>query len=158
MRKLAEITYQGIEEDKKYQELIDKVYEACFKEEDLYDYDIYISVIIASENYIKAVNSTYRKIDEVTDVLSFPMFEKNEIEEAKHKKEVLGDVIICIKRVEEQAEKYGHGFEREFAYMLVHGFYHLMGYDHIEEKDKKSMRLKEENVLSKIELKHIINR
>ncbi len=150
MRKLAEVAYEGIDEEEKYKAIIDKVYEACFKEEDLYNYKIYVSIILSNEEYIKEINAKYRNIDKVTDVLSFPMFEKNEIENAKAEEEVLGDIIVCIPRVKEQAKEYGHGFDREFAYMLVHGFYHLMGYDHMEEEEKKAMREKEENVLKKI--------
>ena len=56
--------------------------------------------------------------------------------------------MISIERVKEQAQEYGHSFQRELAYMLVHGFYHLMGYDHIEEEDKKQMRNKEEVILN----------
>ena len=67
--------------------------------------------------------------------------------------DVLGDIIISIKQVEAQAKEYGHSFEREFAYMLVHGFYHLMGYDHIQEEDKVVMRAKEEKVLEKLEIR-----
>ena len=59
-----------------------------------------------------------------------------------------GFSIISIETVQEQAKVYGHSFEREFSYMLVHGFYHLMGYDHIEENEKKQMREKEEGVLN----------
>ena len=147
MRKLAETSYEGIEENTKYEEIIDTVYETCFKEENLYDYNIYISVIISNEKYIKDINSKYRNIDSVTDVLSFPMFEQDEIEEAKKNEEALGDIIVCIPSVESQAKEYGHSFEREFAYMLVHGFYHLMGYDHMNEEEKKEMRAKEENIL-----------
>ena len=66
--------------------------------------------------------------------------------------EILGDIIISIERVKEQAKEYGHSFERELAYMLVHGFYHLRGYDHMEEDEKKIMREKEENVLSQLEI------
>lgn len=150
MRKLAEISYEGIEENAKYEEIIDKVYEVCFKEEDLYDYSIYISIIISNGEYIKEINNKYRNIDSVTDVLSFPMFEKDEIKEAKKNREALGDVIICIPRVKEQAKEYGHSFDREFAYMLVHGFYHLMGYDHMKENEKQEMRAKEENILKKV--------
>lgn len=150
MRKLAEITYEKTEEDKEYERIINKIFEACFKEEDLYDYSIYVSVIISDEEYIKKVNAEYRNIDKVTDVLSFPMFEKDEIQAAKTSPEVLGDIIVCIPRVIEQAKEYGHSRDREFAYMLVHGFYHLMGYDHIEEEDKKIMRAKEEVILKKV--------
>ena len=155
MRKLAETSYEGIEENTKYEEIIDTVYEACFKEENLYDYSIYISVIISNEKYIKEINSNYRNIDSVTDVLSFPMFEQDEIEEAKKNEEALGDIIVCIPRVESQAKEYGHSFEREFAYMLVHGFYHLMGYDHMNEEEKKEMRAKEENILKKVGFERI---
>ena len=84
------------------------------------------------------------------------MFEKEELDQIIEKQtknilpEVLGDIVISIKRVEEQAKEYGHSFERELSYMIVHGFYHIMGYDHIEEKDKEIMRPKEEKVLTKL--------
>ena len=77
------------------------------------------------------------------------MFEKEELDEKikyqnfEHE-DVLGDIIISIEKVKEQAVEYGHSFERELAYMAVHGFYHLMGYDHINEQEKKQMRKKEE--------------
>ena len=61
-------------------------------------------------------------------------------------------MIISIPKVREQAEEYGHSFEREFAYMIVHSFYHLMGYDHIEEEDKKQMRKKEEKILETLNI------
>ena len=84
------------------------------------------------------------------------MFEKEEIKKLKNHKnfipEVLGDIMISIERVEKQAQEYGHSFERELAYMLVHGFYHLMGYDHIEENDKIQMREKEEKVLNLLKI------
>ena len=152
MRELAEITYYGVEIEKEYEEIVNKIYEACFKEEALYDFNIYISIILSDEEYIRKVNSTYRGIDKVTDVLSFPMFEKEEIDVVKNQKEVLGDIIICIPKVKEQAKEYGHSETREFAYMLVHGFYHLMGYDHMTDEQKKEMRAKEENILKKVEI------
>ena len=111
---------------------------------------IYVSVILSNEEYIKQINSKFRNIDKVTDVLSFPMFEKDEIETVKEEKEVLGDIIVCIPKVKEQAKEYGHSELREFSYMLVHGFYHLMGYDHMNDEDKAKMRKKEEKVLTNI--------
>ena len=80
------------------------------------------------------------------------MFEKEELEKKIAQndfihEDILGDIIISIEKVEEQAKEYEHSFEREFSYMLVHGFYHLMGYDHIQEEDKTIMRQKEEKVL-----------
>lgn len=150
MRKLAEIEYQDIEEDKKYKEIIDKVFEACFKEEGLYNSKMYISIILTDEDGIHKINKEYRNIDRPTDVLSFPMFQPDEIEEAKTREEVLGDIIVCIPIVKKQAVEYEHSIEREFAYMLVHGFYHLMGYDHMIEADKVIMRAKEETILNKL--------
>ena len=83
------------------------------------------------------------------------MFEKNEIDQmiASGKWEyndILGDMVISIQQVEIQAKEYGHSFQRELSYMVVHSFYHLMGYDHIKEEDKIIMRPKEEFVLSKL--------
>ena len=106
------------------------------------------------------MNQQYRNIDKETDVLSFPMFEKEEIDNIILQKEhivedVLGDIVISIAQVEEQAKEYGHSFNRELAYMLVHGFYHLMGYDHIEEKDKLQMRPKEEKILKDLNITRI---
>lgn len=112
--------------------------------------EIYVSVILSNEEYIKQINSKFRNIDKVTDVLSFPMFEKDEIETVKEEKEVLGDIIVCVPKVKEQAKEYGHSELREFSYMLVHGFYHLMGYDHMNDEDKAKMRKKEEKVLTNI--------
>lgn len=150
MRKLAEVEFRDIEEDKKYQEIINKVFETCFKEEGLYDSKIYISVILTDEDGIHKINKEYRNIDRPTDVLSFPMFQPNEIEEAKTREEVLGDIIVCMPIVKKQAVEYEHSEEREFAYMLVHGFYHVMGYDHMVEEDRIKMRAKEETILGKL--------
>ena len=115
-----------------------------------------MSIILTTPAEIRKLNKEYRNIDRETDVLSFPMYEKEELETVKKQKQewkdTLGDIVISIERVEEQAKEYGHSFEREFAYMLVHGFYHIMGEDHIEEEDKKIMRAKEENVLSKLNI------
>ena len=150
MRQIAEAEFLDIEEEKKYQEIIDKVFETCFKEENLYDSKIYISIILTNEENIQKINKEYRNIDKATDVLSFPMFQPDEIDEAKTREEVLGDIIVCMPIVKKQALEYEHSEEREFAYMLVHGFYHLMGYDHIKEEDKAKMRAKEEVILEKL--------
>ena len=151
MQKYSEITYQGIESNTEYEETIENVLKKCFEVEGLENKNLYISIILTNPETIKEYNNTYRNIDKETDVLSFPMYEKAEIEKLRNTefkwKEALGDIIISIDRVKKQAIEYGHSFEREFAYMLVHGFYHLMGEDHIQEDDKKIMRQKEENVL-----------
>ena len=101
--------------------------------------------------------NTKEALEEATLELLSEMFEKNEIDEKiknndfEHE-DVLGDIVISIEKVEEQAKEYGHSFEREFAYMLVHGFYHLRGYDHMVEEEKAQMREKEENVLSQLNI------
>lgn len=154
---MYEIIYQDIEEKKEYEEVIKKVLTTCFKEEKIEDSKLYITITLTTPEQIKEINKQYRNIDKATDVLSFPMFEKDELDKKIDKKEfsyedVLGDIVISIERVQEQAQEYGHSFERELSYMVVHGFYHLMGYDHIEEKDKKIMRPKEEKILNELKI------
>ena len=152
MNKFSEVNFLDIEEDSKYIEIIERVIGQAFKKENIDKLNLYTNIILTNPENIKKINEKYRKIDKETDVLSFPMFEKDEIQNMKNNgnniEEALGDIVISIERVKEQAEEYGHSFERELAYMLVHGFYHLMGYDHIDEEDKKIMREKEEGVLS----------
>ena len=81
------------------------------------------------------------------------MFEKEEIKQIPDNQfDVLGDIAISIDRVKEQAIEYGHSFERELSYMVVHGFYHILGYDHMVEEDKIKMREKEENILNKLKI------
>ncbi|HIU52426.1 MAG TPA: rRNA maturation RNase YbeY [Candidatus Merdicola faecigallinarum] len=149
---LVEIEYIGEEKKIEYEYQIQKVIKQCFMTENLMDKNLYINIILTTPEEIRKYNKQYRNIDKETDVLSFPIFEKEEIEKIQKNgnevPEVLGDLIISMKQVARQAEEYGHSFERELAYMVVHGFYHLMGYDHIEEEDKKEMRLKEENILT----------
>ena len=158
MQELVEINWDSIQENKEYEDKIVQVLNKCFEEEDLKDLNLYISVTLTSPSVIKKLNNEYRNIDKETDVLSVPIFEKKEIDEiVKNKekqivKETIGDVIISVKRVEEQAVEYGHSFERELSYMLVHGFYHLMGYDHIKEEDKNKMRPKEEKILNELKI------
>lgn len=158
MQELVEITWKDIEENKQFETKIFEVLNKCFEEEKLNDLNLYISVTLTIPSVIRKLNNEYRGIDKETDVLSFPMFEKYEIDEiVKNRrkqfvKETIGDIVISVERVEEQAKEYGHSFERELSYMLVHGFYHLIGYDHIKEEDKKIMRPKEEKVLNELEI------
>lgn len=154
MEKFAEIEYLDLDENLECEELINKVLKECFITEGLENSKLYISVTLTNPANIRKFNKQYREIDKETDVLSFPMFEKNEIESIKNieYEDTLGDIVISVERVKEQAVEYGHSFERELAYMIVHGFYHLMGEDHIKEEDKVIMREKEENVLNKLNI------
>lgn len=187
MKQHAEITYNQIDENEEYNNIINKVINECFLNEGLDKLNLYISITLTNPEIIHELNKKYRNVDRATDVLSFPMFEKNEIEEMLEEKinniktincnpnnrekesclkdsqklelndndnfkecDVLGDLVISIPKVYEQAEEYGHSFERELAYMCVHGFYHLMGYDHIIDSDKVIMRKKEDEILNKL--------
>ena len=154
---MYEIVYDGIEENEEYDKVIKKVVEQCFKEENLENSKLCLTITLTTPENIQKINKEYRNIDRATDVLSFPMFEKSELDEMIEKQEfehedVLGDLVISIEKVKEQAKEYGHSFERELSYMVVHGFYHVMGYDHIKEEDKAKMRPKEEKVLNDLKI------
>lgn len=155
---MYQLEYLDIEENKKYDEIIEKVIKKCFEIENIENSKLYISITLTNPENIQKINKQYRKIDKETDVLSFPIFEKEELAKKIENKEyenedILGDIVISIQRVEEQSKEYGHSFEREFSYMLVHGFYHLMGEDHMKEEEKKHMREKEEKVLESLKIK-----
>lgn len=156
MKKVVEIHYDQVEERKENEQIVENVLTTCFETENLSHTKLYVNVIFTNLENIRQINQTYRGIDKATDVLSFPMFEPEEIEVLKktdnHIEEVLGDIVIATEKVEEQAKEYGHSFKRELAYLLVHGFYHLMGYDHIKEEDKKKMRPKEEFILEQLKI------
>ena len=154
---MYEIVYDGIDEKEEYKNVIEKVLSQCFKEEKLEDSKLCVTVTLTTPKTIQEINKQYRNIDRATDVLSFPMFEKDELDKKIQEndfenEDILGDIVVSVEKVNEQAIEYGHSFERELSYMIVHGFYHLMGYDHIEEEDKKIMREKEENILRKLDI------
>ena len=154
---MFEITYLDIEEDKKYEDIIKPVLEKCYEEENLSDSKLVTQITLTNPQNIRMLNKEYRNIDKETDVLSFPMFEKGDLDlKIKNHdfsfEDILGDMVISIERVQAQAIEYGHSFERELSYMVVHSFYHLMGYDHMEEEDKKVMRQKEEVILQKMNI------
>lgn len=153
MVELVEIEYMQIDSNNRYEDIIKKVINKCFEVEKIDKKKLYVNIILTNPEVIRQYNKKYRNIDNETDVLSFPMFEKEELTSFNTiVQEVLGDIIISIDRVKKQATEYGHSFERELAYMLVHGFYHLMGYDHMEDEDRKIMRKKEEYVLNSINI------
>lgn len=154
---MYKVEYLDIEENIEYDKTISKVLEKCFEVEHLPNDKLLVSITLTDPENIRKLNKEYRKIDKPTDVLSFPMFEKEEIDNMVREgtweyNDILGDMVISIPQVEAQAKEYGHSFERELSYMVVHSFYHLMGYDHIEEEDKKVMRPKEENILTMLKI------
>ena len=153
---MYEISYLNVEKGQEdWEAIVKKVLDKCFEEEGWLDSKLIMTITFTTPEEIRKINKKYRKIDKATDVLSFPMFEKSELDKKIENndflyEDILGDIIISVEKVKEQAKEYGHSFERELSYMVVHGFYHLMGYDHIEEKDKVIMRPKEEKILNKL--------
>ncbi|MCI6012268.1 MAG: rRNA maturation RNase YbeY [Firmicutes bacterium] len=137
------------------QEILDtmmKAAEICVEEEQIDTARCEISVTFVDLSEIHQLNREYRQVDSPTDVLSFPQFD--DLEDLPEEGEiVLGDVVICSDRAREQAEEYGHSFEREIIYLFVHSVLHLLGYDHMDEDEKKIMRRREEAVMEKIGLK-----
>lgn len=157
MENVLEINYIDAEENPEIEKKIEKVLKTCFVEEDMDRLNLYVSITLTCPSYIKKLNNEYRNIDRETDVLSFPMFEKDEIDDmvkqqSNKVRDVFGDIVISVERVQEQALEYGHSFERELAYMVVHGFYHLRGYDHMVDDEKAAMREKEEIILKKLNI------
>ena len=108
------------------------------------DYEVSFSVV--DEGEIQDLNRDYRGVDAVTDVLSFPLFSREELEDGA----ILGDIVICSQRAREQAKDFGHSYEREIVYLSVHSLLHLLGYDHEEEKDKAEMRALEKEVMKRL--------
>ncbi len=129
---------------KKIENFIKFILENEYKEE-YGKNDYYLSLLIADNKIIKQINKEYRNKDTETDVISFAYNETENIGGLN----VLGDIIISLEKVKNQSKEYGHSEEREFYYVLCHGMLHLLGYDHIEEEDKKIMRKREEEILEK---------
>lgn len=135
--------------DERILDLMNKAAESALKLENVINDDLEISLTFTDEDEIREINREYRDVDSVTDVLSFPQFEMPEqIPEEGYL--LLGDVVICTSRSESQAKEYGHSVERELIYLFTHSMFHLLGYDHMEEDEKKAMREREETVLSEI--------
>lgn len=120
--------------------------------ENLDDERCEISVTFVDMEEIHELNKLHRGVDKPTDVLSFPQFE-DVCEEAPEEGEIcLGDVVICREKAAEQAEEFGHSFEREILYLFVHSVLHLLGYDHMDEGEKKVMRAREEKIMEHIDV------
>lgn len=137
------------------QEILDTMMQAaeyCLDAEQIDTERSEISVTFVSLEEIHELNREYRQVDSPTDVLSFPQFD--DLDELPEEGEImLGDVVICSDRAKEQAEEFGHSFEREIIYLFVHSVLHLLGYDHMEEDEKRIMRRREEEVMERIGLK-----
>ena len=140
--------------DEKTAKTMERAAELAVSGEGLNPANVSISVSFVGEEEIRGLNRDYRGNDSVTDVLSFPAFddlsELSDAEQSGQPELALGDVVICTARAAEQAEEFGHSYERELIYLFVHSVFHLLGYDHMEEDEKKLMREKEESVMSEL--------
>lgn len=139
----------------KIRSLIKKAVKETLTEEK-FEYPAEISISFVDNQKIHELNREYREKDRPTDVLSFPMWEKEELSDGSAldgHAVTLGDIIISAEKAQAQAEEYGHSIEREITFLSVHSTLHLLGYDHeISEEDEKYMNKKQEDVLVKIGL------
>lgn len=133
-------------------EIEENVRAAAEKTAGLYDVpNAEVSITLTNNQYIHKLNLEYRKIDRPTDVLSFALNESEEPDvEGGPDVNVLGDIIISVERAEEQAAEYGHSLKREMAFLTVHGMLHLLGYDHMEEEERKEMEEEQRYVMDKL--------
>ncbi|NLZ53751.1 MAG: rRNA maturation RNase YbeY [Thermoanaerobacteraceae bacterium] len=121
--------------------------------------NVEVSIALVDDNYIQKLNNQYRHLEAPTDVLSFAMRETAHEEDSLNfsEEELLGDVVISLQRAKMQAAEYGHSFEREVGFLVVHGILHLLGYDHELDEEKTVMRQKEEEILKIMDLTRGIN-
>ncbi len=152
----------GVEFDFSVEDTVRDVMEEVLDSENC-PYESEINVLLTDNEGIHQFNMQYREIDRPTDVLSFPnlSFGKPADFESASENEadcfnpetgelVLGDIIISVDKVKEQAANYGHSEKREFAFLMAHSMLHLCGYDHMEEAEAKQMEIKQEDVLKKL--------
>ena len=153
---MIEVNYNAISDLPNEEKLIKEVVSRVLEEEKvLPEVDVYIT--LTNNEEIHKINKEYRDVDRPTDVLSFPMYERDEIAGLKNDtddeiEKILGDIIVSIEKVREQAEEYGHSCERELAYLVTHGMLHLLGYDHMIEEEKAVMRKREEEILETLNI------
>lgn len=144
-----------------YEEIAQKVVNAALDYEEC-PYEAEVNLILTGNEEIKQTNREFRQIDRVTDVLSFPMLAYDEPADFSCAEEddscfnpdsgelLLGDIMICIPRMQEQAKSYGHGQIREFAFLIAHSMLHLMGYDHMTEEEAAVMESKQAEILENL--------
>lgn len=141
--------------------LVRKVEKATFKH--LGQKDFFLTdITVVDEDTIKNLNASARGVDKVTDVLSFPCFEKLDLPVDKSEFSefdydgshvLLGSIMICRKRAEEQAKEYGHSYARELGFLACHGFLHILGFDHIAPEDEKVMIAHQKAIMNAVGLK-----
>lgn len=147
-----------------YAALAEKVVDFCLTREG-FPYEAEVNLTLTDNDGIWAINKGHRQIDRPTDVLSFPMLSYEtpgdfSFLEAENEDDfnpdtgeaLLGDIVISVDKVKEQAAAYGHSEEREFAFLITHSMLHLFGYDHIEPEDAKVMEEKQRQILEELQI------
>lgn len=140
------LTEEKVEEEK----LLEEVLMFAMKKEKLENTSF--DVIFVDNSYIHELNKNYRNIDRETDVITFALEDDNTIINGSGER-MLGDIYISLDKAHSQAKEYGHSFKRELSFLAVHGFYHLLGYDHMTEEEEKIMFGKQEEVLQEFGIK-----
>lgn len=123
--------------------------------------DSQVSIYFVDNESIRKINKDTRDIDKATDVLTFPIaeFYKGVIKstlgdvDVDCKLLILGDIVVSLEKAREQASEYGHSMEREILFLITHGMYHILGYDHMTETEEREMMKKQELVLAKLNIK-----
>lgn len=128
-------------------------------------YEVQVNIILTSNEEIQQINLEQRGVDAPTDVLSFPMIEyaypsdftvleadSFDSFDPDTGELILGDIVISVDKVLEQAEKYGHDVKREYAFLIAHSMLHLFGYDHMDEVERENMELKQEEILTRLNI------
>lgn len=133
-----------VEEEIKELETVEKVLYRAIEKENLDNASF--NVIIVDNDYIHELNKTYRKIDRETDVITFALEDESTVV-VPGEERILGDIYISMDKARSQSKEYGHSLLRELSFLAVHGFYHLLGYDHQTEEEEKVMFQKQEEVL-----------
>lgn len=141
-----------------YKKLAESVINAALDYEK-FPYEVEVSLTFMDMDGIQQANREFREIDRPTDVLSFPMLsypapgdfseleELNDITNPETDDVVLGDIVLCVPKIYEQAEEYGHSVKREYAFLIAHSMLHLMGYDHMEEEERIDMEKRQKEIL-----------
>ena len=147
-----------------YKELAEQIVDYCL-DYSSFPYEAEVNLTLTDNEGIHQINKEFREIDRPTDVLSFPMLnyetpgdfsflddEDNNDFNPDTGEAMLGDIVISVDKVFEQAEKYGHSVEREYAFLITHSMLHLFGYDHMEEEEAKVMETKQKDILHKMNI------
>ena len=146
-----------------YEPIIQKVINEAIDYEEC-PYECEINLVLTDNSEIHKVNKEFRNIDRPTDVLSFPMIEYEKPSDFSHLEEMedcfnpetgellLGDIMLSVEKVKEQAKAYGHSEERELGFLVAHSMLHLFGYDHIDDEERRFMELRQSEILNNIGL------